>query len=70
MTSNCSKPIGVLTRTKFFGSDERLSIGYSLPDFLPNRSNFFLPKIKFLSKSLWNENLDNKICQLQIALNP
>ena len=41
LTSNGSKPIGVLTRTKSSCSDERLPIGYSLHDFQQNRSNFF-----------------------------
>ena len=33
LTSNGSKPIRVLTRTKSSCSDERLPISYSLPDF-------------------------------------
>ena len=40
LTSNHSKPIGVLTRTKSPCSDERLPIGYLLSDFQQNRSNF------------------------------
>ena len=40
-TSNRSKPIRVSTRIKSSCSDERLPIGYPLPDFQPNRSNFF-----------------------------
>ena len=40
LTSNRSKPIGVLTRTKSPCSDERLPIGYLLSDFQQNRSNF------------------------------
>ena len=43
LTSNRSKPIGVLTRTKSSCSDERLPIGYLLRNFQPNRSNFFAP---------------------------
>ena len=41
-TSNRSKPIGVLTPTKSSCSDDRLPIGYSMPDFRPNWSNFFV----------------------------
>ena len=33
LTSNGCIPIGVLTRKKSSGSDDRLSIDYSLPDF-------------------------------------
>ena len=33
LTSNDCIPIGVLTRKKSSGSDDRLSIDYSLPDF-------------------------------------
>ena len=33
MTSNGSKPIKVLTRTKSSGSDDRLPLGYLLPNF-------------------------------------
>ena len=40
LTSNGSKPIRVLTRTKSSCSDERLPIGYLLPDFQPIWSNF------------------------------
>ena len=40
LTSNHSKPIRVLTRTKSPCSDERLPIGYLLSDFQQNRSNF------------------------------
>ena len=40
LTSNGSKPIGVLTRTKISRSDLRLPNAYSLPDFQPHRSNF------------------------------
>ena len=40
LTSNRSKPIGVLTRTKTSCSDERLPIGYLLRNFQPNQSNF------------------------------
>ena len=39
-TSNRSKPIGVLTRTKSFCRDDRLPISYSLPDFQLIWSNF------------------------------
>ena len=38
--SNRPKTIGVFTCTKPSCSDERLPIGYSLPDFQPHRSNF------------------------------
>ena len=38
--SNRPKTIGVFTRTKTSRSDERLPIGYSLPDFQLHRSNF------------------------------
>ena len=41
MTSNGSKPIGVLKHTKISRDNYSLSIGYALPDFQPNRSNFF-----------------------------
>ena len=40
-TSNCSKPIWVLTRTKCSCSDDNLPIGYSLPNFQQIWSNFF-----------------------------
>ena len=40
LTSNGSKPIRVLMRTKSSCSDERLPKGYSLPDFQHNWSNF------------------------------
>ena len=40
LTSNGYKPIGVLTHTKSSYSDDRLPIGYLLPDFQPHRSNF------------------------------
>jgi len=40
LTSNRSKPIRVLTRTKSSCSDERLPIGYSIRNFQPNQSNF------------------------------
>ena len=54
-TSNRSKPIRVLTRTKSLCSDDRLPLGYLLPDFQPHRSNFvihftslhFTPMINF-----------------------
>ena len=39
-TSNRSKPIRVLTRTKCSCSDDRLPISYSLPDFQQIWSNF------------------------------
>ena len=39
-TSNSSKPIWVLTRTKCSCSDDRLPMGYLLPDFQPIWSNF------------------------------
>ena len=42
LTSNRPKPIGVLTRTKSSCSDDRLPLGYLLPDFQPHRSNFFV----------------------------
>ena len=41
-TSNGSKPIGDLTHTISLHSDERLSIGYSLPDLQSHRSNFVI----------------------------
>ena len=40
-TSNRSKPIRVLTRTQSSCSDDRLPIGYLLPDFQPIWRNFF-----------------------------
>ena len=40
LTSNRPKPIRVLTRTKPSCSDDRLPLGYLLPDFQPHRSNF------------------------------
>ena len=43
LTSNGSKPIGVLTRTNLSDSDLRLPLGYSLYDFQPHRSNFLSP---------------------------
>ena len=39
-TSNRSKPIRVLTRTKCSCSDDRLPISFLLSDFQPNRRNF------------------------------
>ena len=42
LTSNRSKPIGVLTRTKSSCSDERLPISYLFRNFQPNRSNFLI----------------------------
>ena len=42
LTSNGSKPIGVLTRTKSSCSDERKPISYSLPDFQLHRSKFLV----------------------------
>ena len=39
-TSNCSKTIGVLTRTKCSCSDDHLPIGYLLPDFQLIWNNF------------------------------
>ena len=41
LTSNSSKPIGILTRTKSWTSADHLPIGYLLPDFQLHRSNFF-----------------------------
>ena len=41
LTSNGSKPIRVLTRTKISRSDLRKPNAYSLPTFQPHRSNFF-----------------------------
>ena len=49
LTSNRSKPIRVLTRTKSSCSDERLPIGYLLPDFQPNWSNFLNQSLHFSS---------------------
>ena len=43
LTSNRPKPIGVLTRTECSCSDDRLPLGYLLPDFKPHRSSFFIP---------------------------
>ena len=40
-SSNRSKPICVLTRTQSSCSDDRLPIGYLLPDFQPIWRNFF-----------------------------
>ena len=40
-TSNRSKTIRVLTRTQSSCSDDRLPIGYLLPDFQPISRNFF-----------------------------
>ena len=42
MTSNRPKPIRVLTRTKSSCSDDRLPLGYLLPDWQPHRSNFVI----------------------------
>ena len=42
LSSNCCKPIRVLTRTKSSCSDDRLPLGYLLPDFQPHRSNFLV----------------------------
>ena len=42
-SSNGSKPIGVLIRTKLLSSDLRLPISYLLPDFKPHCSNFLSP---------------------------
>ena len=50
LTSNRSKPIGVLTRTKSSCSDERLPIGYSLPDFQLIWSNFLNRSLHFSLK--------------------
>ena len=41
LTSNRSKPIGLLTIIKASCSDERLPIGCLLPNFQQNWSNFF-----------------------------
>ena len=49
LTSNRSKPIGVLTRTKSSCSDERLPISYLLRTFQPNRSNFLNQSLHFTS---------------------
>ena len=49
LTSNRPKPIGVLTRTKSSCSDDRLPLGYLLPDFQPHRSNFFVRLPLFFS---------------------
>ena len=43
LTSNGSKPIRVLTRTKSSCSDDRLPIGYLLRNFQQIWSNFFAP---------------------------
>ena len=40
LTSNCSTPIRVWTCTKYSWSDDRLPLGYLLPDFQQIWSNF------------------------------
>ena len=59
LTSNGSKPIGILTHISLSYSDYRLPTGYSLQDFQPHQSNFLNPpppwqveyKLNFQSKS-------------------
>ena len=51
-TSNRSKPIGVLTRTKCSCSDDRLPISFLLSDFQPNRRNF-LYSLPLFSRPCW-----------------
>ena len=41
LTSNRPKPMGVLTRTECSYSNDRLPLGYSLPDFQQIWRNFF-----------------------------
>ena len=57
LSSNCCKPIRVLTRTKSSCSDDRLPIRYLLSNFQPNRSNFLnrFDSLRFSSLQFYQE---------------
>ena len=68
LTSNNSKPIGVLTNTNLSYSVMHLPLGYLLNDFKLHRSNFLIHSLHFIHNQKEGGRHDGGYASFQINL--